>query len=96
MCVSGQVSGLVSAAEGDIPGSRGCGRGTERVEDTPGTGERNLCKKRIKPSSKNIQFLIGFMISVGSNSNTGPATLLAAGRPQGPDDRTAQTQAADG
>ena len=39
LCVSGQVSGLVSAAEGDIPGSRGCGRGTERVEDTPGTGE---------------------------------------------------------
>ena len=41
LCVSGQVSGLVSAAEGDIPGSRGCGRGTERVEDTPGTGEFN-------------------------------------------------------
>ena len=55
-----------------------------------------ICAKKEKPSSKNIQFLIGFMISVGSNSNTGPATLLAAGRPQGPDDRTAQTQAADG
>ena len=51
LCVSGQVSGLVSAAEGDIPGSRGCGRGTERVEDTPGTGESNLY---IKTASKNI------------------------------------------
>ena len=53
-------------------------------------------QKKKKPSSKNIHFLIGFMISVGSNSNTGPATLRAAGRPQGPDDRAAQTQAADG
>ena len=51
LCVSGQVSGLVSAAEGDIPGSRRCGRGTERVEDTPGTGECNLY---LKPTSNNI------------------------------------------
>ena len=51
LCVSGQVSGLVSATEGDIPGSRGCGRRTERVEDTPGTGESNLY---LKPTSKNI------------------------------------------
>ena len=85
------MSGLVSATEGDFPGCRGCGRGTKRVEDTPGTGDYK--NKTLKHA---VQKLTYVWILVGSNSNTGPATLLAAGRPEGSDDRAAQTQAADG
>ena len=88
---SGQVSGLVSATEGDFPGSRGCGRGTERVEDTPGAGDYKY--KHLKSAVKRIPY---DWISVGSNSDTGAAAFLSAGRPEGPDDRAAQTQAADG
>ena len=89
LCRSGQVSWLVSATEGDFPGSRGCGRGTKRVEDTSGTGD-------YKYKTCYIQKIIDNWISVGSNSDTGPAAVLAAGWPEGSDDRAAQTQAAHG
>ena len=63
------------------------------MENTPGTGEKKIVQQ---PTLKNMDFITGFIISVGSDSNTGPATLLPAGGPEGPDDGTAQTQAADG
>ena len=35
-------------------------------------------------------------ISVGSDSEAGPATLVAAGGPEGPDDRAEETQTENG
>ena len=36
------MSGLVPQTESHLPGSGGCGRGTERVEDSAGSGESGL------------------------------------------------------
>ena len=84
----GPVSGLVSQTARDISGSGGCGRGTERVEDPAGSGG-------LWPHYPSILFYPE-IFPAGSDAEAGPAALLPAGGPEGPDDGAEETQAEDG
>ena len=83
------MSGLVSQIASDISGSGGRGRGTERVEDSAGSGTWS-------DSCLNVGQSVILIFPAGSDSEVGPATLLPAGGPAGPDDGAEETQTEDG
>ena len=88
------MSGLVPQTESHLPGSGGRGRGTERVEDTAGPGERAIDDIHL------LLFVIIVIVyyylslfTAGPDPEARPAVVLAVGRLEGPDDGAEETQA---